>query len=434
MPPLHEEIWFLIFQTLQNGVSRTAWGEIEYDNDRIKSVIPLTKTCRSFYRMCQPLLFKTIVINHSNRAECLASILESKPHLRNAVSKVHIAPDSLIPSETQDKVEKALMKLFSIRELWIWGVKISRALAGHFQQCPLLERLFLWKVTITDKEPTISSFRSLKSLRYKQGRANGFTTLSLPNLEALGMDSEFIDSDQLPLGTMKDHQNFQFSPTVLKYLTIFTPLYLIDSMQAGLLGLLGRANQIRSLTLPKNKFSDNFNVPNDLIPNLEIFDGPANLVLKFCKGRPVRDLRMSFPDRGIWMRADEAPSLLPPGSVPLEHLSIIGCMWEDDIMGYIAQHCPELGSLTIRAEYVAGPLSIRHPMPDLRSATFLPTYGPWYRDDGSGGKSESEARIVRNCKWFWTELEYLRLDPNYFWRYRDLEVERFEGEEVEGEW
>ncbi|KAG8911903.1 hypothetical protein FRC01_005410, partial [Tulasnella sp. 417] len=330
-------------------------------------------------------------------------------------------------------MEKVLMELFSIRELWIWGAKISRALAGHFQQCPLLERLFLWEVTITDREPTISSFRSLKYLRCRQGWADGFTTLSLPNLEALGMDSEAIDSQQHAFGAMKDHQIFQFNPTVLKDLTILTQFYLTERMQAGLLGLLGRANQIRSLTLPKSKFSDNFNVPDDLIPNMEIFDGPENLVPKFCRRRPVRDLRVSFPDRGIWVRTDDIPSLIPPGSVPLEHLSISGCMWEDDIMGYIAQHCRELVSLTIRAEYVAGTLQIRHPMPNLRSATFLPTYGPWYRDDGTGGKSESEARIVRDCKEFWTELEYLRLDPNYFWRYKDLEIERFEGEEVEGE-
>ncbi|KAG8911905.1 hypothetical protein FRC01_005412 [Tulasnella sp. 417] len=332
-------------------VLRTDTGELDYDNDRAESVLPLTKTCRNFHRIFQPLLFETIT-----------------------------------PSEPK---------------LWIWSAVISRALSVHFQQCPRLEKLFLWEVTITNREPTISSFRSLKYLRYKQGQTNCFTSLSLPNLETLRIDSEFIDSRHLS-GTMEDHQIFQFDPAVLKTLIVFAPFYLINSMQAGLLGLLGRTTQLRSLELPQDEFNDSFNVPNDLIPNLEIFDGPVNLDLKFCKGRPVRDLRMTIPERGDWERNIDVPSLVTPGSVPLEHLSITGCEWEDDTMEHIARRCPEPVSLTIRADYVTGALSIRHPLPKLRSATFVTTYASWCAE------LESEEGIVRDCKEFWTELEYLR--------------------------
>ncbi|KAG8911906.1 hypothetical protein FRC01_005413, partial [Tulasnella sp. 417] len=270
-------------------------------------------------------------------------------------------------------------------------------------------------------------------LRYTTALPNCFTNLSLPNLEALRMGSGFIDSNHSS-GAMEKHQIFQFDPAVLKNLAIVSPWYLTDSMQAGLLEVLGRTTQLRSLTLPQDEFTNNFDVPKDLIPNLEIFDGPVNLVLKFCKGRPIRDLRMSIPERGDWERKIDVRSLIPPGSVPLEHLSISGCEWEDDTMELIARHCPELVSLRIRAIRVTGTLSTRHPMPKLRNATLLSFYGEWYENDDLGTALASEERIVRDCKESWTELEYLRLNRDYFRRYRGLEVERYEGKEVEDAW
>ncbi|KAG8894713.1 hypothetical protein FRC01_012801, partial [Tulasnella sp. 417] len=267
----------------------------------------------------------------------------------------------------------------------------------------------------------------------EQVLAQCFTNLSLPNLEALRMGSEFIDSDH-PSGAMEDHQIFQFDPTVLKNLTIVARYYLTDSMQAGLLELLGRTAQIRSLTLPQAAFNANFHVPDDLISDLEIFDGPVNLVLKFCKGRPVRDLRISIPDQDDWERNIDVPSLIPQTSVPLEHLSISGAEWEGDTMEHIARHCPELVSLRIRAIRVTGTLSTRHPMPKLRNATLLSVSGPWYENDDLGTALASEERIVRDCKEFWTQLEYLRLNRDYFRRYSGLEVERFAGKEVDDPW
>ncbi|KAG8914643.1 hypothetical protein FRC01_003982 [Tulasnella sp. 417] len=417
-----------------DGVSRTSKGEAQYDMARIASVRPLTETCRAFYRICQPLLFETIVTWHLDvgGAECLANVLESKPHLRNMVSKLHITWGSFMTSKVWNRMEKALMELCSIRELWIWNVKISRALMDHFQQCPRLERLVLFHVEIADAGQTIFSFRSLKYLRCKQVLANFFTTLSLPSLEILRIGEEFIDEEfQSGSAEPEDHHVFQFNPAALKELIIDTSFVLTQSAEAGLLELLERANQITSLKLPQDEFSDDFDIPDELIPDLEIFDGTGDMVPIFCKGRPVRDLRVSFPHPCIWVRTDDVPSLLPPGSVPLEHLSISWCVWEDDTMEYIARHCPRLVSLKIRAERVDGTLSTCHAMPQLRSATFLSMEGPWYEDDDDGRKTESEARIVRECKEFWIGLTYLRLDPDYFWRYRGLEVERFEGQEVE---
>ncbi|KAG8911904.1 hypothetical protein FRC01_005411 [Tulasnella sp. 417] len=412
-----------------------AVGEVEYDKARIASIRPLTETCRAFYRICQPLLFKTIVTRDldAGGAECLANLFESKPHLRNMVSKLHITWGSfMMTSEVWNRMEKALMELCSIRELWIWNVKISRALMDHFQQCPRLESLVLFQVKIADAEPTASSFHSLKYLRCEQGWVNLFTTLSLPSLETLRIGEEFIDEEfQSGSAESEDHHIFQFNPAALKELSIDSSFVLAESTEAGLLELLERANQITSLKLAQDEFSDDFDIPDDLIPNLEIFDGIGDMVPIFCEGRPVRDLRMSFPHPCIWVRTDDVSSLLPPGSVPLEHLSISWCVWEDDTMEYIARHCPQLVSLKIRAERVDGTLSTCHPMPQLRSATFLSMEGPWYEDDDSSRKAESEARIVRECKEFWIGLEYLRLDPDYFWRYRGLEVERFQGEEVE---
>lgn len=357
----------------------------------------------------------------SKGAECLANVLESKPQLRNMVSKVHITWGSFITSEVGDRLQKALMELHSIRELWVWGVDISGALWYHFQQCPCLERLVLYQVHIIGAEPIISSFPSLKYLRYKKGQTNCFTTLSLPDLETLYINEEFLDPAELD-----DHQVFQFNPAVLKELIIDSLFVMTESMETGLLDLLERASQIRSLKLPQDEFSDDFDLPEDFIPDLEIFDGTGDVVLIFCEGRPVRDLRLSFPHPCVWRRTDDVPSLIPPGSVPLEHLSLSWFVWEDDTMGYIARHCPQLVSLKILAEQVYGTLSTCHPMPQLRKATFLTMEGPWFYGD-----SEAEATVVRECKESWTVLEYLRLDPDYFWRYRGLEVDRFEAEEVE---
>lgn len=125
------------------------------------------------------------------------------------------------------------------------------------------------------------------------------------------------------------------------------------------------------------------------------------------------------------MMTDDVPNLLRPGSVPLERLSLTWTSWEDDTMGYIARHCPQLVSLQIQAENINGALSTRYPMPQLRPATFLfvPGPEPWYKHAYEGGdKSECEANLVLESREFWPRLENLKLDSKYFWRYQGPKI------------
>lgn len=189
-------------------------------------------------------------------------------------------------------------------------------------------------------------------------------------------------------------------------------------MEDGLIELLKRTDQIRSLKLPSDRLTGGFSVPDDLLPNLEVFQGRADLIPTFYQGRPIRHLRAFFTDEARWLVTGDIPSLIGLGLVHLQHLSIDRASWKEDTMGYIAQHFPELVSLKVRAVHVNCALSTRFHMPRLRRATFLSVEGSWYEDDFCIGKRKSEADIIRECRGFWTRLEYLRLGPNYFWMYR----------------
>ncbi|KAG8948233.1 hypothetical protein FRC00_008672 [Tulasnella sp. 408] len=218
----------------------------------------------------------------------------------------------------------------------------------------------------------------------------------LPGLETLCIDSVFLTG----LERLCDHQVFQFNPDVLKELIVETRIDWIQAMEEGLVDLLKRANHIRSLTLRLDKLTSGVSIPDDVIPDLE---------------------------SEIWEMMYDVPSLIRTGSVPLEHLSIDLTPWKDDTMEHIARHCPELVSLKVRAVHVNGTLSTRNHMPRLRRATFLSIQGPWFKNNIRATKMESEAEVVRECRAFWMGLEYLRLDPNYFWTYRGLEAARFQG-------
>ncbi|KIO33255.1 hypothetical protein M407DRAFT_17814 [Tulasnella calospora MUT 4182] len=437
MASIPEEIWLLIFKFVQDGVSKASTGgEFGYDLARTASVRPLTETCRTFHRICQPLLFETLVIKHySERSQNVVDVLRSKPRLRGMVSKVRIrwtrTGDRTL--ELWDRLEKALMELYCIQDLWIQAANISRALQDHFQRCPRLERLVLINVSmIHGTEPTTISFHSLKYLRYEPHRniqtTKFFPILNLPRLETLCIDSVFL----LEPADLYNHQIFHFNPAVLKELFIEAFLW-TESMEVGLVELLKRASRIRLLSFDGlGEFRPGFNLPDDLIPELEGFRGRADNVLTFCKGRPVQNLFTWFAMGAILEMTDDVPNLIQPGSVPLEHLYIDRILWEDDSLGYIARHCPQLVSLKIRAKRIDGTLSTRYHMPKLRKATFLFSEGSWFPDSRKGNlKAESEVKVAEECREFWTQLEYLRLDPYYFWRYRGLEVEQVQGEEVE---
>ncbi|KAG8899192.1 hypothetical protein FRC01_010627, partial [Tulasnella sp. 417] len=233
----------------------------------------------------------------------------------------------------------------------------------------------------------------------------------LPQLETLHIESVLLSGEK---GSC-DHQLFQFNPNLLQELTIQSLYGLGQSAarDAGLVELLKRTPRIKSLNL--DTFNSSFSLPDDLIPELQTFSGRAEMVLHVCRGRPVRNLRTQ-PSQS-WINVNNTPNLVCPGSVPLQHLSISRVIWEDDTMEYIARRAPELISLEIRSGRENGKLSTRYHMPQLRRATFLSVNGPWYGDGPKGNKAENEARLLRDSRDFWPELEYLRLDPNYFWRY-----------------
>lgn len=337
--------------------------------------------------------------------------------------------------ELWGKLEAALMELHSVREVWIWGARLSRALFDHFQRCPRLESLVLLNAsTINAADPTPISLDSLRYLRYEPHRRFGetdfFHTILLPKLETLHIASAFL-SDH-PANSFK-HGAFRFDPSVLKEL--FIEPHPRGGSGVGVVELLQRANRIRSLSLhgvPEFKSSHGFNIPDDLVPGLEAFRGRPDNVLAFCKDRPVRNVVTWFTRRAKWRMTDHVPNVIQPSSAPLEHLSIDRVVWTDGTMEYIARHCPELVTLKIRVRRMRGTLSTRHPMLKLRKATFLSLEGPWFpRGSTSNLKVESEVKVVQECQEFWTRMEYLRLDPHYFWRYRDLTVEQIQGEEGE---
>ncbi|KAG9049879.1 hypothetical protein FS837_008801 [Tulasnella sp. UAMH 9824] len=321
-------------------------------------------------------------------------------------------------------LEEVLTGLCCIQDLWIRAAKISRALFGHFQQCHHLERLVLLQVTTdSSANPTTGSFKSLKNFQFEPYGlprvTNFFTTILVPELETLLMDSVFLSGVE----NLCNHQVFQFNPAILRELIIESAFVWSEDMETGLVELLQRANRIRSLKLPTDGFSHGFNLSDNLIRELEVFVGRADLVLTFSRGRPVRDLHayLSEETRSIRVRTDDVPNLLRPGSVPLERLSLTWISWEDDTMGYIARHCPQLASLQIQAENINGTLSTRYPMPQLCQATFLlvPRPEPWYKNAyESDNKSECETNLVLGSRECWPRLEYLRLDPKSFWRYQ----------------
>ncbi|KAG8896443.1 hypothetical protein FRC00_005972 [Tulasnella sp. 408] len=280
-------------------------------------------------------------------------------------------------------------------------------------------------------EPTTVSFPALKYLLYEPHRdfqaTDFFPTLFLPVLETLCIDSMFLSGP----AAFYSHQVFQFNPTNLKELFI-EAFFWTQRMEEGLMELLNRANGIRLLSFNgEGELGHGFNLPVDLIPEMEAFRGRAENVPTFCKGRPVRNLLTWFPMGEMWRRTDDVPIVIRPGSVHLEHLYIDRTIWEDDTMEYIARHCPELESLKVRAARIDGPLSTRYHMPKLRKATFLFAGGSWFPDRrNSALKVENEVKVVQECRTFWPQLEYLRLDPHYFWRYRGAEAEQFREEEV----
>ncbi|KAG8955487.1 hypothetical protein FRC04_008838 [Tulasnella sp. 424] len=444
MASIPEEIWLQIFELLQNALSRVTRGDaseqIDHDRARAASVRPLTETCQTFHRICQPLLFETIVIDGDSeasrqKASCLIDVLHRKPHLKTMVSRVHICWTTLMNKKLWDRMESVLVGLCSIRDMWIQRVYVSTRL---LDRRPRLERLVLIQaIRSPTEEPTIHSFDSLKYLRCDPNglpmAINYFTALVLPALESLRIDSVYLTgaTDRC------DHRVFQFNHVSLKELIITSFFVWTESKEEGLVELLKRASRIKSLKLPLEEFSHGFRLPDDLVPDLETLDGRADVASTFCKGRPVRDLRASFPPGFTWSTTDDVPNLIQPGSVPLEHLYLDWILWKDDTMEYIARHCPQLVSLKIRAErvdHMDGTLTTRYPMPKLRRATFLsipepePPFlstaepGPWYEDDEDGCKAGKEAKLVQGSREFWPQLEYLRLDPEHFWTYQNLEV------------
>ncbi|KAG8911157.1 hypothetical protein FRC01_005881, partial [Tulasnella sp. 417] len=188
-------------------------------------------------------------------AECLAEALQSKPQLRNMVSKVHIAETVLMKQELWSRLEKVLIGLPDIRYLWIRAARISNALLGHLQQCPHLERLVLLRIS-TDSStiPATASFNSLKQLDFEPyglpRLTNSFAMLATPELETLLIDSVFLAKEE----NLSNHQIFQFNPTVLKKLIIESLFVWDERMEVGLIELLQRANGIRSLKLPSDGF------------------------------------------------------------------------------------------------------------------------------------------------------------------------------------
>ncbi|KAG8911156.1 hypothetical protein FRC01_005880 [Tulasnella sp. 417] len=426
----------------RSGVIRTAWlmlvvwagvlktpggGQIGYDMARITSILPLTETCRAFHRICQPLLFETIVIQGlsgpgQRRAERLADVLECKPHLKEMVAKVRINSPALMEVNVRERLYQTLTELCSTRELWIRAATISPAQLSRFQECTHLERLVLLRSNMNRVEDPIAlSFPSLKYLRvdlYGLPKTSSFfAALMLPELETLHIDSIFLTS----VNGLCDHQVFQFNTDVLKELIVEARAIWTQGMGDGLIDLLKRASRIRTLKLPLTRLTSVFDVPHDIVPDLETFEGRADLVPAFCNERPVRNLRAFFPQVARWRVTGDISSLIRPGAVPLEHLSIDGDSWNEVTMGHISRHCPELISLNVRAGDLNWALSTRFYMPRLRRATFLSIQGPWFGDGVYPGKMESETNVVRECREFWTKLEYLRLDPNYFWIYRGLD-------------
>ncbi|KIO33259.1 hypothetical protein M407DRAFT_17818 [Tulasnella calospora MUT 4182] len=323
-----------------------------------------------------------------------------------------------------------VLELHSVREVSIWRADISRALFDHFRHCPRLESLDLFNIFTTDStETTPISLDSLKYLRYEPSRGvrvtHSFPALILPKLETLHIGSIFLSGSA---GSFK-HQVLRFDRSVLTELfTRALGTYSradAENMEAGLVELLKRANGLRSLSLDKVPGFKS-SLADDLIPELEAFRGGPYNARVFCKGRPVR--KIEFATTPDWRLTDPV-SLLRPGSVSLEHLSIDWVSWmDDDTMEYIARHCTGLVSLKIMGTRTNGPLSTRHPMPQLRRATFLSPSGSWFwSGSNSNLKAESEVKVVEECREFWTQLEYLRLDPGYFWRYRGSEVEPVQG-------
>ncbi|KAG9049877.1 hypothetical protein FS837_008799 [Tulasnella sp. UAMH 9824] len=433
MGSIPEEIWILIFNAVQDGVPKPSkGGEVDYGLARAASIRPLAETCRTFHRICQPFLFETVAIDYYSKAsQRKVDVLRSKPHLCSMVSKVCISWTRMKDwnRELWGKLEIALMELHSVREVWIWGARLSRALFDHFQRCPRLESLVLLNVsTIDAADPTPISLDSLKYLRYEPHRRFGetdfFHAIILPKLETLHIASAFL-SDH-PAGSF-NHGTFRFDPSVLK----IEP-HPRGGSGVGRVELLQRANRFRSLSLqgvPEFKSSHGFSIPDDLVPELEAFRGRPENVLAFCKGRPVRNVVTWFTRRAKWRMTDHVPNVIQPASAPLEHLSIDRVVWRDGTMEYIARQCPELVTLKIRVKRIKGTLSTRYPMLKLRKATFLSLEGSWFPHGYTSNlKVESEAK-VQGCQEFWTRLEYLRLDPHYFWRYRDLTVERIQEEE-----
>lgn len=431
-------ISMILISDFVNGASQPTVDPLGCDSARSASVRPLSETCHTFHRICQPLLFETLSISHYPESRrSMIDVLENKPYLRSMVSTVRIRSTGGSAPDLWDRLEKALMELYSVREVFIQLADTSRTLWNHFQRCTRLETLVLSRVKVTHlTEPTSFSLHSLKHLRhdsfYELKVADFFTALILPQLETLHIDSGFLFGADVRCR----HNIFQFRPSVLKELTIKAPLWINDA-EVELLELLTRANGIRSLKfvhLPP--LSQTF-IPDDLIPELEVFQGPSETVLTFCRGRPVRELCTWF-DRDLRGSAEEMtdsiPNLIRPGTIPLEHLELGRIHWDGDTMGYIARHCPQLVSLKIRANSRNGDgkLSNRYHMPKLREATFLLTgdftRGSWFTDGEM--KAAMEVEVIQECREFWTQLEYLRLDPDYFWRFRGPEVEQFQGEEI----
>ncbi|KIO33258.1 hypothetical protein M407DRAFT_17817 [Tulasnella calospora MUT 4182] len=172
------------------------------------------------------------------------------------------------------------MVLLSVREVSIWRVSTSRALFHYFQRCPRLERLTLINVSMIDStETTPISLESLKYLLYRPistlRAINSLPTLILPKLKTLLIGSILLSGS----ADSFQHQVFRFDRSVLTELSIGTYTRVgAESMEAGLVELLKRADGIRSLSLdeePKFKSS----LAADLIPELEAFRGRPDNVL-----------------------------------------------------------------------------------------------------------------------------------------------------------
>ncbi|KAG8975657.1 hypothetical protein FRC05_005175 [Tulasnella sp. 425] len=429
MASIPEEIWLQIFKLVQNARSTVdvcgADEQLLQNMARAANVRPLAETCRAFHRICLPLLFETIAINGSfdggpQRAQCLADVLHRKAHLKNMVSTVHIHWTDEMNEELWDRMEGVIAGLCSVRDMQIEGTFLSTKLLG---QHPRLERLVLFQVYPNPIEgPTIHSFDSLKYLRCgPDGIAEtttSFTALVVPQLETLQIDAAYLTG-------ACGYQIFQFNPAVLQKIIIESDSVWDATEDEGLVELLRRASRIKSLELSLRKFkspSSGFMLPDDAIPDLEAFTGRTDLVLAFCKGRPVRDLQVTY--RLNWSMTEEVPNLIRPGSVPLEHLHLDWMLWEDGTIEYIARHCPQLVSLKITLMVAGGhrngTLTTRYSMPRLRRAAFL-TSNHWYSDDDDGSVTEKEDKLLQESGEFWPQLEHLRLHPEYLWTYRDLE-------------